>query len=153
MTKDEKKQFAITQYTAGDTVRAICDAIGITTPTFYRWIKDHPDFVPRKPDLINKETEPSTLRSEIAKTAWRKRFGNTVHAVREHIQKQKHVPLLDILKRFNLSLSLDNQGHAIVHHDKPGRLYLTEAEFKLLTKDPVTHLKSIANRINQTFGG
>ena len=149
MNKEEKKQWALQQYQAGDKVRSICEAIGITTPTLYRWLRL--EIEPRRPDMWNANSEPSLARSEASKKAWQARFA--ADPVQSTLKRSKNLSLMDILARFSLSLSLDHLGHAMVHADRPGRLYLTDTEFKALSRDPVPTLKALSGRINSTFGG
>lgn len=148
MKKQDKITWAITQYQAGDKVRDICAAINITTPTLYRWIRTQIE--PRRPGRWSDGTT-DPIRSEASKNAWKKRFTSEEYHLREKLKKTKGLSLLELLNHFGLSLTLDHMGHAMVHCAKPGRLYLTDTEFKLLSKDPIGTLKQLSNRINATF--
>ena len=152
MTKQEKQSWAVTAYQNGEKVSAICEALDITAPTFYRWIKQT-NFEPRRPDRIA-DGLPDIHRSEACKQMWRKRYADRKElGTRDKLKKSKQLSLLEVLKKLNLSLSLDNQGHCLIRPNQDNKLYITDAEFKALTTRPIETLRTFVQRINATFGG
>mgnify|MGYP003705177627 CR=1 FL=1 len=150
MTKEEKASWAIQQYHAGAKVQNICDALGITPPTMYRWIRERIE--PRNPARWDMDKREAFNRSEAAKEAWRKRRQTPEAREKDAIKRMQGLSLLEILARVRLSLGIDNLGHFLCKQGEDNvKLYLTDQEFKALSKKPVESIQAMSGRINATF--
>lgn len=138
--KEKKVKFALEQYNQGTKLKSICEACSITATTLYRWVKEN-EVKHRNPAA----TGPNSHKSAAAKKRWNKR---KTAEERKLERVQAGLSTLDVLQRVNLALGSDNMGHYLYRGDDSKKVYLTEAEFDKLCKQPVLLLKNISGRIN-----
>lgn len=152
--KYEKIQWCKDLYEQGTPVRQICEAVGITTPTFYRYLKALDEHLqPRKPNALKPlDADINPHRSKSARISWEKRR-NAVRKDIDGVPTARPLSALEVLTKIGLSLGFDAMGHYFTREDSTEKVYLTEREFDAFCRKPIDTLKLMANRINTGLGG